>query len=163
MTYFRFDAARKCNTGEYLPIFSLVQPSMVHDFTTTERFAIFADIQIVMKPMDMVVPGGGSPIGSDWGKVPQLGILPRYIRSDVEKRWFEVPGFNLMHALNVWEEGEDTIVLVAQNILSIEHALVRMELMVRIELHSGAISRIPLSSENLDFGVIHLGYVDWKN
>ncbi|KAI0523627.1 hypothetical protein KFK09_006023 [Dendrobium nobile] len=169
LTYFRFDAEGKYKTGEDVPIFSLAQPSMVHDFAITERFAIFPDIQIVMKPMDMVAPGGGSPVGSERGKVPRLGILPKYARSDAEMRWFEVPGFNLMHALNAWEEGEDTIVLVAPNVLSIEHALERMELvhssveMVRIELRSGAISRTPLSAENLDFGVIHPGYVGRKN
>ncbi|KAH0449067.1 hypothetical protein IEQ34_022867 [Dendrobium chrysotoxum] len=169
LTYFRFDAAGKYKTGEDVPIFSLAQPSMVHDFAITERFAIFPDIQIVMKPMDMVAPGRGSPVGSDRGKVPRLGILPKYARSDAEMRWFEVPGFNLMHALNAWEEGEDTIVLVAPNVLSIEHALERMDLvhssveMVRIELRSGAVSRTPLSAENLDFGVIHPGYVGRKN
>ncbi|KAH0459433.1 hypothetical protein IEQ34_012247 [Dendrobium chrysotoxum] len=148
-----------------MPIFLLAQPSMVHNFAITEWFAIFPDIQIVMKPMDMVVPGGGSRIGSDRGKVPQLGILPKYAWADAEMRWFEVPGFNQMHTLNAWQEGEETIILVAPNILLIGHTLERMELvhsnvkMVCIELQSGAILRMPHFIKNLDFGVIHVGYI----
>lgn len=169
LTYFRFDATGNYKTGEDVPIFSLTQPSMMHDFAITERFAIFPDIQIVMKPMDMVA-SGGAPVGSDRGKVPRLGVLPKYARSDAEMRWFEVPGFNMMHALNAWEEdGGDAIILMAPNVLSIEHALERMDLvhssveMVRIDLLSGTVSRTPLSAENLDFGVIHPGYIGRKN
>ncbi|KAK8916370.1 hypothetical protein KSP39_PZI022559 [Platanthera zijinensis] len=173
LTYFRFDAAGN-KVGEDVPVFSMNQPSMLHDFAITERFAVFPDIQIVMKPMDMVA-GGGSPVGSDRGKIPRLGVLPKYARSEAGMRWFEVPGFNIMHAVNAWEEespggdGDGEIVLVAPNVLSVEHALDRMELvhssveMVRIDLGSGAVSRTPLSAENLDFGVIHPGYVGRKN
>ncbi|TVU28162.1 hypothetical protein EJB05_19671, partial [Eragrostis curvula] len=126
VTYFRFDAAG--NKGPDVPIFSVRQPSFMHDFAVTDRYAIFPELQIVMKPMDMVV-GGGSPVGSDSGKVPRLGVLPRYATDESEMRWFEVPGFNMMHSLNAWEEaGGEELVLVAPNVLSVEHALEHMEL-----------------------------------
>ncbi|KAL6912270.1 hypothetical protein ACP4OV_001075 [Aristida adscensionis] len=167
VTYFRFDAAG--NKGPDVPIFSVQQPTFLHDFAVTERYAILPEIQIVMKPMDMVV-GGGSPVGSDRGKVPRLGVLPRHAADESEMRWFEVPGFNMMHSLNAWEEaGGDELVLVAPNVLSIEHALERMELvhscveLVRINLRTGAVSRTPLSAGNLDFGVIHPGYLGRRN
>uniref|UniRef100_A0A6V7QYH2 Carotenoid cleavage dioxygenase 4, chloroplastic n=1 Tax=Ananas comosus var. bracteatus TaxID=296719 RepID=A0A6V7QYH2_ANACO len=168
LTYFRFDPAGN-KAGPDVPVYSLRQPCFLHDFAITERHALFPDIQIVMKPADMLV-GGGAPVGSDRGKVPRLGVLPRYASDESGMRWFEVPGFNMMHALNAWEEARGAeLVLVAPNVLSIEHALERMELvhscveMVRIDLRTGAVSRTPLSAENLDFGVIHPGYVGRRN
>lgn len=166
VTYFRFDPAG--NKGPDVPIFSVQQPSFLHDFAVTERYAIFPEIQIVMQPMGMVA--GGAPVGSDAGKVPRLGVLPKYATDESEMRWFEVPGFNIMHSLNAWEEADgEELVLVAPNILSLEHALERMELVhscvekVRINLRTGAVSRTPLSAGNLDFGVIHPGYVGRRN
>ncbi|XP_062220037.1 9-cis-epoxycarotenoid dioxygenase NCED1, chloroplastic-like [Phragmites australis] len=167
VTYFRFDPAG--NKGPDVPIFSVQQPSFLHDFAVTERYAIFPEIQIVMKPMDMVV-GGGAPVGSDSGKVPRLGVLPKYATDESEMRWFEVPGFNMMHSLNAWEEADgEQLVLVAPNVLSIEHALERLELvhssveLVRLNLRTGDVSRTPLSAGNLDFGVIHPGYLGRRN
>ncbi|WOL04314.1 zeaxanthin 7,8(7',8')-cleavage dioxygenase, chromoplastic [Canna indica] len=166
VTYFRFDSDGN-KSGPDVPIFSVRQASFLHDFAISERYAIFPDIQIVMKPMDMVL-GGGMPVGSDHGKVPRIGVIPRYATSEAEMRWYEVPGFNPVHALNAWEEDGD-LVLVAPNVLSVEHALGRMELvhscmeMVRIDLRGGAVSRTPLSAANIDFGVMHPGYLGRKN
>ncbi|XP_073010113.1 9-cis-epoxycarotenoid dioxygenase NCED1, chloroplastic-like [Typha latifolia] len=167
LTYFRFDSAGN-RSGPEVPIFSVREPSFMHDFAITERYAVFGDIQIVMKPIDMVV-GGGAPVGSSHGKVPRIGVLPRYATDESEMRWFEVPGFNMMHSLNAWEEDDDHLVLVAPNVLSIEHALDKLELvhscveMVRINLLTGTVSRTPLSAGNLDFGVIHPGYLGRRN
>ena len=151
-----------------MPIFSVKQSSFLHDFAVTERYAIFPEIQIVMNPMGMV--SGGAPVGADSGMVPRLGVLPKYATDESEMRWFEVPGFNMMHSVNAWEEAEgEEIVLVAPNILSIEHALERMELvhasveLVRINLRTGNVSRTPLSAGNLDFGVINPGCLGRRN
>nr|AXQ00539.1 ccd4 [Lycoris longituba] len=167
VTYFRFD--REGNKGPDVPIFSVTQPSFLHDFGVTENYAIFNDIQIVMQPMEMVF-GGGSPVGSDRRKVPRVGLLPRYAVSESEMRWFDVPGFNIMHTLNAWEEeGGDVIVLIAPNVLSIEHALEHTDLvhscveMLKINLKTNIVSRTPLSSYNLDFGVINPKYLAKKN
>lgn len=161
LTYFRFD--REGNrVGPEVPVFSLPRPSFLHDFAITEKHAVFCDMQIVMQPMQMVL-GGGSPVGADAGKVPRIGVLPKYAASEAEIRWFEAPGFNPVHAINAWEE-DDELVLVAPNVLSVEHALERLELvhscveMVRINLQTGLVSRTPLSAGNLDFGVINPGY-----
>ncbi|KAJ4756163.1 9-cis-epoxycarotenoid dioxygenase 1 [Rhynchospora pubera] len=170
LTYFRFDPAG--NKLADVPIFSVQQPSFMHDFAITENYAVFGDIQVVMKPMDMVF-GNRAPVGSDQGKVPRLGVLPRYATNESEIRWFDVPGFNMMHSVNAWEEesanGEKYLVLVGPNVLSIEHMLDDLNLvhsnveMVRINLNTGVVSRKPLSAANLDFPVIHPGYVGRKN
>ncbi|WCJ29017.1 9-cis-epoxycarotenoid dioxygenase NCED1 chloroplastic [Euphorbia peplus] len=164
LTYFRFDP--KGNKHQDVPIFSMTRPSFLHDFGISKKYAIFADIQIGMNPMDMIF--GGSPVGSDPSKVPRLGIIPRYANDESEIRWFEVPGFNLMHAINAWDE-EDSVVIIAPNILSVEHALDRMELVhaliekVRINLKTGIVTRDPVSARNLDFAVINPAYTGKKN
>ncbi|KAL5578361.1 hypothetical protein UlMin_020060 [Ulmus minor] len=164
LTYFRFNA--KGEKQPDVPIFSMNRPSLLHDFAITKKYAIFADIQIGMNPMELI--GGGSPVGSDASKVPKLGLIPRYAKDESEMRWFEVPGFNIMHAINAWDE-EDAVVMVAPNILSIEHTMERMELVhalvekVRIDLKTGIVSRQPLSAGNLDFAVINPAYTARKN
>lgn len=170
LTYFRFDPAG--NKLADVPIFSMQQPSFMHDFAITENYALFGDIQVVMNPMGMVI-GNGAPVGADRNKVPRLGVLPRYATNESDIKWFDVPGFNMIHAINAWEEesanGEKHIVLVAPNIMSIEHMLDNLDLvhacveMVRINLRTGAVSRKPMSAGNIDFGVIHPAYLGRKN
>nr|BFD45205.1 carotenoid cleavage dioxygenase [Chrysanthemum makinoi] len=166
LTFFRFD-----QNGEKqpdVPIFSMTSPSFLHDFAITKNYAIFPEIQIGMSPMEMI--GGGSPVSADSGKIPRLGLIPRYAKDESEMKWFEVPGFNVIHCINAWEEdGGDTVVMVAPNILSVEHTLERMDLIhasiekVTINLKTGMVSRHPLSTRNLDFAVLNPAFIAVKN
>ncbi|CAK9163737.1 unnamed protein product [Ilex paraguariensis] len=167
LTFFRFnsDGTKQAD----VPIFSMTRPSFLHDFAISKKYAIFSDIQIGMNPVDMIV-GGGSPVGTDPAKVPRLGVIPRYAKDESEMRWFDVPGFNLIHATNAWDEdGGDAVVMVAPNILSVEHTLERMDLIhasmekVKIDLKTGIVTRHPVSTRNLDFAVINPAYVGKKN
>ncbi|XP_073301865.1 probable carotenoid cleavage dioxygenase 4, chloroplastic [Primulina huaijiensis] len=151
-----------------VPIFSMTSPSLLHDFAITNKYAIFNEIQIGMNPIEMI--SGGSPVGANPGKVPRLGVIPRYATDESQMQWFEVPGFNTIHAINAWDEVEgNTIVLLAPNILSVEHTLERMDLihasveMVRIDLTTGFVSRFPVATRNLDFCVINPAFVGKKN
>ncbi|KAJ9152379.1 hypothetical protein P3X46_025950 [Hevea brasiliensis] len=165
LTYFRFDS--NGNKQPDVPIFSMMQPSFLHDFAISKKYAIFADIQIGMNPTEMIFRGG-SPVGSDPAKVSKIGVIPRYATDESEMRWFDVPGFNIIHAINAWDE-DDAIVILAPNILSVEHTMERMELVhalvekVRIDLKTGIVTRNPISARNLDFGVINPAYVGEKN
>lgn len=152
-----------------VPIFSMTRPSFLHDFAITKNYAIFPDIQIGMNPFEMLI-NGGSPVGTDPAKVPRIGVIPRYAKDESQMKWFDVPGFNIIHAINAWEEEDgETIVLVAPNILSVEHTLERMDLIhasiekVKIDLKKGMVWRYPVSTRNLDFGVINPAYVAKKN
>ncbi|KAM7507401.1 hypothetical protein LguiA_017854 [Lonicera macranthoides] len=167
LTFFRFDKSGKKQPD--VPIFSMKTPSFLHDFAITKKYAIFGDIQIGMNPMDMIF-NGGSPVGADPGKVPRIGVIPRYAKDESEMRWFDVPGFNMIHAINAWDEDDgDTVVMVAPNILSVEHTLERLELIhasmekVKINLKTGTVSRHPVSTRNLDFAVINPAFVAKKN
>nr|QPD79367.1 carotenoid cleavage dioxygenase 4 [Impatiens walleriana] len=166
LTFFRFD--RDGNKQPDVPIFSMASPSLLHDFAITKKYAIFSDIQIGMNPSEMIF-GSGSPVGANTGRVPRVGIIPRYAADEAEMRWFDVPGFNPMHSINAWEEDDgQSVVLVAPNLISMEHTLERMDLIhaqvekVKIDLKSGLVSRQPIAARNLDFGVISPNYTARK-
>ncbi|KNA23039.1 hypothetical protein SOVF_028540 [Spinacia oleracea] len=170
LTYFRFDS--KGNKQADVPIFSMLRPSFLHDFAITKKYAIFPDIQITMDPAEMILRGG-APVGLDPTKISRIGVIPRYANDERDMKWFEVPGLNIMHAINAWDEvdkdGNEAIVMVAPNMISAEHTLERMHLvhalveMVRIDLKTGVVSRQPLSTRNLDFAVINPNYLGKKN
>lgn len=166
LTYFRINADGEKQPD--VPIFSMTSPSFLHDFAITKKYAIFNEIQIGMNPLDMV--GGGSPVGANPSKVPRIGVLPRYAKDEREMWWFEVPGFNSIHTISAWDEdGGDTVVVVAPNILSVEHTMERLDLIhasvekLRIDLKTGTVSRHPVSTRNLDFGVINPAYLATKH
>uniref|UniRef100_M4DWS4 Carotenoid cleavage dioxygenase 4 n=1 Tax=Brassica campestris TaxID=3711 RepID=M4DWS4_BRACM len=125
------------------------------------------DVPIVMRMniMDLVLEGG-SPVGADNRKTPRLGVIPRYAGDDSEMKWFEVPGFNIIHAINAWDENDgNAVVLIAPNIMSIEHTLERMDLVhslvekVKIDLVTGIVTRHPISARHLDFAVINPAFL----
>ncbi|KAL9230797.1 hypothetical protein vseg_006101 [Gypsophila vaccaria] len=170
LTYFRFDP--KGNVKANVPILSMTRPSFIHDFAITQKYAIFPDIQIVMDFTSMILRGG-SLLGWDPSKVSRIGVIPRYADDEKNIRWFEVPGLNVVHVVNAWDEvdkfGNEAIVMIAPNILSAEHTLQRMDLVhssmekIKIDLNTGVVSRRPLSARNLDFGVMNPSFLGKKN
>ncbi|KAK8537822.1 hypothetical protein V6N13_096375 [Hibiscus sabdariffa] len=144
LTYFYFDA--NGNKHPDVHMMSLPHPSFVHDFAITKNYALFADIQMRMKkPVDMIVQGG-PPMVSDPAKVARVGVIPRHAKNESEMRWFNVSGFNPMHFVNAWEEDNgNAIVIVAPNVITIQHALERFDLAhsmmekVRIDLKTGLV------------------------
>ncbi|KAG6409764.1 hypothetical protein SASPL_127806 [Salvia splendens] len=151
-----------------IPIASLNEASLVHDFAITRNYAVFPDPQIVIKPAEIV--RGRAPLRIDAAKVPRLGIVRRCEESGGEMWWADVPGFNMMHAVNAWEEdGGDTVVVVASNVQPVEHVLDRIDLIhssvERVEINVGdrSVRRRAVAVGNLDFAVINPAYVAKKN
>ncbi|KAL4590640.1 hypothetical protein LXL04_003577 [Taraxacum kok-saghyz] len=169
ITYFRFDS--NGNKLPDVPIFSMKHPSLTHDLAITQKYAIVCETQIGASPMNLI--RGRRLVGVDCTKVPRIGILPRYANDESDMKWFEVPGFNIFHAVNAWdateEDGSEVVVLVAPNILSVEHFFERVDLIhgsmekVRINLRTGVVERNTLSTNNLEFPVINPAYVGKKN
>ncbi|KAG8375219.1 hypothetical protein BUALT_Bualt10G0077600 [Buddleja alternifolia] len=182
LTYFRFHwllvSSWKCTDKMTLcceiidgikqhevPIFSLKQASFIHDFAISKNYVVFPDTQIVFKPGDILK--GRVPLRVDPAKVPRLGIIPRHAVDEREMWWVDVPGFNIIHAVNAWEEeddGGDTIVMVAPNTLAVEHVLERMDLIhsslerIEINLKEKSVTRRPVSAASLEFAVINPAY-----
>ncbi|GER56222.1 carotenoid cleavage dioxygenase 4 [Striga asiatica] len=85
--------------------------------------------------------------------------------------WVDAPGLNVLHVVNAWEEdGGDTVVMVASNIMRVEHMLGRMDLvrmsleMIRIDVKGKrVVARCPVSRESLDFAVINPQYAGKKS
>ncbi|KAF3781284.1 hypothetical protein EJ110_NYTH28572 [Nymphaea thermarum] len=115
-----------------------------------------------MKPL-AIFTRMGPPMECEARKVPRVGIIPRYATDESEMKWIEVPGFNFVHSVNVWDEkGGEAAVLVAANVVPVEHMLERMDLlhccveMVGINLREGkVVGRRALSRRNLQWGVIN--------
>ncbi|KAJ9556287.1 hypothetical protein OSB04_010901 [Centaurea solstitialis] len=166
LTLFRFNENGEKQAD--VPIFSMTSPSFLHDFSITKNYAIFSENQIRMSMMALM--GGGSLFTPDPKKIPRVGVIPRYAKDEKEIKWFEVPGWNNIHSINAWEEGDgDTVVVLAPNMLSVEHTLDRMNLIhasvekMTINLKTGMVSRHPLSTRNLDFAVFNPSFVAVKN
>ncbi|GAU28066.1 hypothetical protein TSUD_223070 [Trifolium subterraneum] len=105
-----------------------------------------------MNPLDQMI-SGGPPIGFDPSKISRIGILPRYANDEWKMKWFDVPGFNIVHAINAWDEEDGkTVTLIAPNILSMEHTMERLEL---VHVETGIITRQPLSARNIEFAVLN--------
>ncbi|KAL8265793.1 hypothetical protein R6Q59_003137 [Mikania micrantha] len=169
LTYFRFDA--NGNKQPDVPIFSMKQSSLTHDLAITQKYAIMCDIQIRICAMNLI--RGERLVGVDPNKVPRIGVLPKYATDDSGMKWFEVPGFNIFHAVNAWDEtdedGGEVVVLVAPNIVSVEQFFDRIDQIhgsmekVRIHLRTGAVSRHIMSTQSLEFPVINQAYIGKKN
>nr|XP_043628488.1 probable carotenoid cleavage dioxygenase 4, chloroplastic [Erigeron canadensis] len=169
LTYFRFDA--NGNKQPDVPIFSMKTPSLTHDIAITKKYAVIFDSQLGANPMNLI--RGGQFVSVDAAKVPRIGLLPRYARDESDMKWFEVPGFNIFHVVNAWDEmdedGNEVVTLVAPNILTMEHFFERMDLIqasmekVTIQIGTGVVSRQTLSTDNLELPVINPAYASKKN
>ncbi|XP_071721562.1 probable carotenoid cleavage dioxygenase 4, chloroplastic [Rutidosis leptorrhynchoides] len=169
LTYFRFDA--NGNKQPDVPIFSMKQSSLTHDLAITQKYAIIFDIQLGVDPMNFI--RGRHLISVDPTKVPKIGILPRYATNESEIKWFDAPGINILHVVNAWDDidddGSEVIVLVASNILHVEHFMERLYMtepsmeIVTIHFGTGTVSSKSMLIDNLEFPVINQAYVGKKN
>ncbi|KAM3266591.1 putative carotenoid cleavage dioxygenase 4, chloroplastic [Capsicum annuum] len=166
LTYFRIHP--NGTKSRDIPIFSMTRPSFIHDFAITKNYIIFPDTQLETNPFGLIT--SGAPVGYNSRKVPRLGVLPRYATDESKMKWFEVPGFNMIHAINAWEVDDgDTIVVIAPNTMSIEHFLERLDLIrpriekVKVDLKKGMVSRYTMSSWNLELASINQACVGKKN
>lgn len=165
LTFFRIDSNGKKQRD--VPIFSMKSPSYIHDFAVTKNFAVFPDPQIVIKPLEIM--RGRPVLRVDINKVPRVGVIPRYAEGESEMYWIDVRGLNMLHVVNAWEEDDGKrIVIMASNILSIEHVLEKINLIhlslekIIIDTKAKKVVRYPVSARSLDFGVINPRYSQKK-
>ncbi|KAL0297448.1 UNVERIFIED_CONTAM: putative carotenoid cleavage dioxygenase 4, chloroplastic [Sesamum radiatum] len=165
LTYFRINADG--TKQKEVPIPSIPDISMIHDFAITKNYAIFPSTQMEINPKAILT--GKQLALVDAAKVPRLGIIPRNAEDESGMMWIEVPGMNLLHATNAWEEdGGDTVVVVAPNVLQVENLLECSDLVhssierIEINLKAKTVARRPVSPRCLEFAVINPAYVGKK-
>ncbi|XVE59699.1 hypothetical protein DITRI_Ditri05aG0067100 [Diplodiscus trichospermus] len=164
LTFFRLD--KNGDKQKEVPIFSIKQPSFIHDFAITKRFAIFHQTQLVVAPIKAMM-GRSKLVDHQPNITPRIGIIPRYAFNDSHMKWFEIPGFNAIHILNAWEDGDgDEIVLIASNIVYLDNIFdetveIKLE-KVTINMKTKNVSRNVLSPRNLEFGSVNPSYVGKK-
>ncbi|PIN16458.1 9-cis-epoxycarotenoid dioxygenase [Handroanthus impetiginosus] len=162
LSFFRIDSNGRKQKD--VPILSMKRASLTQDFAATRSSVIFPDIQIVVNPLEAI--RGRSMMRVDLHKTPCLGVLPRYAEDESDICWIDVPGLNVLQVVNAWDEDDgDRIVIMATNLLRIEHTLEKTELtrssMEKIVIDVKAkevVARYPVSGKNLDFGVINPKY-----
>ncbi|KAL0438791.1 UNVERIFIED_CONTAM: putative carotenoid cleavage dioxygenase 4, chloroplastic [Sesamum latifolium] len=167
LTFFRIgpDGRKRAD----VPIFTMKSTALIHDFAVTKNYAIFNDGQMVLSPLEIL--RGRPPMRVDPVKVPRLGVIDRYAKDESGMWWIDVPGFNMLHAVNAWEEDDgETIVVVASNLSIVDLDLGRLDLAesklekLRISVKAKKlVMRHPLSTKVLDFGVINPVYAGMKN
>lgn len=165
LTFFRIDPDG-IKQGD-VPIKSLEESAIVHDFAVTENYAVFPNTQISVNPWFLK----GKPlIGVDLAKVPRIGVIPRYAEDESEMWWADAPGLNICHCFNAWEEdGGATIVVVASIAVEVVELLERMDFArlrlekITIDVKTKTVKSQSLSTNNLEFGAINPAYAGKKN
>ncbi|WP_414752118.1 carotenoid oxygenase family protein [Anabaena sp. CCY 9910] len=88
-----------------IPI-DIPSPISMHDFAITEKYTIFLDMPLALKPMRVMQ--GKVPLVFERNKPSRFGIIPRH---GGEIRWFTVPSCMVYHVVNAYEEGNEVILV----------------------------------------------------
>ncbi|GAB2271625.1 carotenoid cleavage dioxygenase 4 [Dionaea muscipula] len=171
LSYFWFDAEGNKQPDLHIP-WMKNGPSFLHDFAITKSYAIFPDIQLGMDLLGFLT-GSGSLAAADSKKVSRMGVIRRYAKDSKDMRWYEVPGFNMFHITNAWDEtddkGDEYIVLIAPNVSPVSQMLRATDSVsspmdkVKINIRTGKYSRNPLSTRNVELATINPAYIGKKN
>jgi len=83
-------------------------PVMMHDFSVTERHAVFYDLPVVFSLEMALDPDTPFPFRWDDDYPPRVGLLPR---DGDAVRWFDVDPCYVFHPLNAYEDEGGRVVL----------------------------------------------------
>ncbi|KAG9138237.1 hypothetical protein Leryth_001448 [Lithospermum erythrorhizon] len=75
---------------------TIPDPVMMHDFAITENYAIFMDLPLYSKPKEMM-KDNKLMLSFDDTKKAHFGILPRYAKTELLIKWFELPSCYIFH------------------------------------------------------------------
>ncbi len=86
-------------------------PTMMHDFTITENYAIFMDLPAVFN-LNLALEGK-MPI--EWSETypARLGVMPRN-GNDSQVKWYDINPCYVFHVMNSYEDGDKIILDVAR-------------------------------------------------
>lgn len=109
VTYHQVDAA---GTLRHSSTVDVRGPTMMHGFALSGANAVFMDLPVVFDPAMLATPET-TPFrwSDDYGA--RIGLVRRD-RPDLPARWFDVEPCYAFHALNAYEEGDETVVEVVR-------------------------------------------------
>ena len=102
MIHFYFDASGEKQIDVHIAMAGR-HPLFMHDFAITKKHTVSVDTQLHMYYTEMILRGD-SLLHSDPTKASRIGVIPRCAKDSLQMRWFDVPGFNNIHAINEWDE-----------------------------------------------------------
>jgi carotenoid cleavage oxygenase len=148
--YHRADAAGALVRTEVIDVRG---PTIMHDFITTKRYAVFFDLPLLFAPP--AGPPGGLPFAWNPEYGARIGLYP--LESGGRTRWFDIEPCYVLHFLNAFDDGEAVVVRgVTRDISYVlgtrapnEGSIVLQEW--RIDLASGRVSTAILSDRRADF------------
>ncbi|KAH9739628.1 putative carotenoid cleavage dioxygenase 4 [Citrus sinensis] len=100
--HFYFDASGEKQIDVHIAMAGR-HPLFMHDFAITKKHTVSVDTQLHMYYTEMILRGD-SLLHSDPTKASRIGVIPRCAKDSLQMRWFDVPGFNNIHAINEWDE-----------------------------------------------------------
>ncbi|KAI3953622.1 hypothetical protein MKW92_013906 [Papaver armeniacum] len=91
---------------------TLAEPTIMHDFAITKKFAIFMDLPLKFRPKNFLT--GEQLLAFDATKKARFGILPRYSTNEHNMRWFELLKCYIFHNANAWEDGDEVVLITCR-------------------------------------------------
>jgi carotenoid cleavage dioxygenase len=105
--YFAVDATGRLTRR--VPI-DTTGPVMMHDFSVSERYAVFYDLPVTFRIDLALDPSVPFPFAWDDEYPSRIGVLPRDPAEGDAVRWFDIDPCYVFHPMNAYDEG-DTVVL----------------------------------------------------
>lgn len=104
LQYHRVSAAGELLQTVPVPV---PKPTMMHDFTFTERFAVFLDAPAVLDYESLL--RGGPLVTWQPDNGTRIGVMRRD-GDGSDLRWFEIENGYVVHFMNSWEEGDRIVI-----------------------------------------------------
>jgi carotenoid cleavage dioxygenase len=86
---------------------------MMHDFSVTERYAVFYDLPVTFRIDLALDPSVPFPFAWDDEYPPRLGVLPRDGGAD-DVRWFDIDPCYVFHPMNAYDDGDEIVLDVVR-------------------------------------------------
>ncbi|HYD09978.1 MAG TPA: carotenoid oxygenase family protein, partial [Acidimicrobiales bacterium] len=90
-------------------------PVMMHDFSVSEKYAVFYDLPVTFRidlAMDPTVP---FPFAWDDEYPARIGVLPRDPAQGDNVRWFDIDPCYVFHPMNAYDDGDEIVLDVVHH------------------------------------------------
>ena len=87
---------------------------MMHDFSITEKYAVFYDLPVTFRIDLALDPNVPFPFAWDDDYPARLGVLSREPGND-EVRWFDIEPCYVFHAMNAYDSGDEIVLDVVRH------------------------------------------------